>query len=86
MTRGYTLGILLTLLNEDRPLGADEIFTAYRGGEGLGWIMRHRLGGLGAAGLLRKDGNQLILTPGRGMLVVRLYRVCIATLGLRKTG
>lgn len=86
MTRGYTLAILLTLQKAGRPLTDDEIFAAYRGGDGLGWIMRHRLGGLIGAGLVTHEGDRLRLQDGRGVQVVRLYRLAIAVLGLRRTG
>jgi hypothetical protein len=86
MTRGYTLGILLTLLSSEKPLSADEIFTRYRGGDGLGWIMRHRLTGLCSSGLIRQDADRLSLSPGRGVLVAQIYRACVMVLGLKRTG
>src|SRR5262245_14261755 len=48
MSRGYTLGLLLTIHQAGRPLSAGELARGYRGGEGLEWIMRHRLAGLEA--------------------------------------
>lgn len=85
LSRGYTLGVLLTL-NANRPLNEDEIANAYRGGEGLSWIMRHRFGGLIAAGLVERQGDRVTLTRCRGLMVARLYQISIATLGLRRTG
>lgn len=86
LTRGYTLGILLTLLEADRPMTAAQVSTAYRGGSGLQWIMRHRLEGLVGAGLLHRDADRLVLSGTRGVWVARLYRLCVAVLGLRRTG
>lgn len=86
MTRGYTLGILLTLLKTGRPLSAQEIFDGYRDGDGLGWIMSHRLGGLCASGFIARSGDRLTLAPGRGVFIARLHRLCVAVLGLRRTG
>lgn len=86
MTRGYTLGILLTLLKTGRPLTAQEIFDGYRDGDGLGWIMSHRLGGLCASGFIARSGDQLTLAPGRGVFIARLHRLCVTVLGLKRTG
>ena len=86
MTRGYTLGLLLTLLKSGRRMTAQELFDGYRDGEGLGWIMRHRLGGLGATGFIKRDGERMSLTRGRGVFVARLQRLSVAVLGLKRTG
>jgi hypothetical protein len=86
LTRGYTLGILLTLLKEGRPLEAHEIALRYRSGDGLSWVMRHRLGGLAGARMVRREQDQITLDPVRGVFIARLYRLCIATLGLKRTG
>jgi hypothetical protein len=51
----------------------------------MGWIMRHRLGGLLAAGLVRRQGDRVVLT-GVGALIGILYRAAVATLGLKVTG
>jgi hypothetical protein len=86
LTRGYTLGILLTLLRVNRPMTADEVATGYRGGSGLQWIMHHRLGGLTGAGMLKRNGDTLVLGSMRGVAVARVYRACVSVLGLRRTG
>jgi len=86
LSRGYTIGVLLTLLNADHPLTETEISSQYRGGEGLDWVMRHRLGGLIAAGLVEQQGDRVALTCIRGRAVARLYEVSITVLGLRRTG
>src|SRR5262245_31025275 len=86
MSRGYTLALLLTLYQAGRPLSASELARRYRGGEGLQWIMRHRLAGLEAAGLIRRQGDYLVLTPWLGWAVARGYCVAIVLLGLKATG
>jgi hypothetical protein len=85
LSRGYTLGILLTLLKAGCPLNEKEISSGYRGGEGLDWIMRHRLAGLIAAGLVEHQGDQVLLTPVRGLVIARLYQAGIIAVGLHKT-
>lgn len=86
MTRGYTLALLLTLWKAGRPMTSQELFDGYRDGEGLGWIMRHRLGGLCATGLIKRDGAQLTLGAGAGLFIARLQRLSAAVLGLKRTG
>ena len=86
LSRGYTLGLLLTLYRADRPLPEDELAQGYRGGSGLSWIMRHRLAGLIGAGLVRERGPMLTLTPARGVAVAWLYKASVSLLGLRRTG
>ena len=90
MSRGYTLGIILTLYADGQPLTEAEISRSYRGGAGLEWIMRHRIGGLMAAGLVKPHndglGDGLVLTAGRGALIARLYRISIIALGMGRTG
>jgi hypothetical protein len=86
MTRGFSLGILLTLLKTGRPLTGEEIFVAYRDGDGLGWIMRHRLDGLCAAGMIVQDGDRLVLSSPTGTAIAMLNKACVAFFGLRRTG
>jgi hypothetical protein len=86
MSRGYTLGVLLTIHGAGGALSAAEIRRRYRGGDGLDWIMRHRLGGMVAAGVLQRKEDRLTLTRGRGLLVARLYAASLTALGLKKSG
>ena len=87
LSRGYTIGLLLTLLKSD-PAGLtqDELASRYRDGDGIDWIMRHRLSGLISAGLVAREGDTLRLTDFPGLPVVQLYRIAIKVLGLRRTG
>ena len=86
LSRGYTLSMLLTLMRAKHPLSSDEIARQYRGGTGLDWVMRHRVGGLEAAGLVRTEGGFLVLTRPLGTLTAVAYRAAISVLGLRRTG
>lgn len=86
LSRGYTLGLLVTLYRAGRPLGEDELARSYRGGRGLAWIMEHRVSGLLGAGLVRKKGGMVALTPLLGAAVAWLYKGSIVVLGLRRTG
>jgi hypothetical protein len=85
LSRGYTLGLLLTLFHGARPMTEAELARSYRQGQGLGWIMRHRLGGLLSTGLVRRKDDRIVLTPA-GALIGVLYRVAVAVLGLKVTG
>jgi hypothetical protein len=85
LSRGYTLSLLLTLFHADHPMTDAELAARYRRGQGLGWIMRHRLGGLLSARLVRRRGDLIVLTT-IGAVIGRLYRAAIATLGLKVTG
>jgi hypothetical protein len=85
LSRGYTLALVVTIHQAGGTLTAPELARRYRGGEGLEWIMRHRLAGLEAAGLVRRTDDRLVLT-GLGRAAAWSYRVAIAVLGLRTTG
>ena len=41
LSRGYTLGLLLTLFRGKAPMSDAQLAASYRQGEGVGWIMRH---------------------------------------------
>ncbi len=86
MSRGYTLAVLQTLLEKQQPLSAAEIRALYRNGDGLDWILRHRLHGMVAARIIEQHGDHFILTPVRGVIVAKLHRVAVAVLGLTRTG
>jgi hypothetical protein len=83
LARGYTLGLLLTLYRAGGAMEQDELARHYRGGEGLSWIMRHRLSGLVSTGLVRRDQDVITLTPALGVPVAWLFKVSLAVLGLR---
>ena len=87
LSRGYTLALLLTLYRAGRPLDDEELARSYRGGQGLAWVMKHRLTGLIAVGLAHEHDGKVALTPLKGVWVARLYRLGLAILGLRlRTG
>jgi hypothetical protein len=84
LSRGYTLGVLATLHAAGTPLSAEDLAARYRGGDGLDWILRHRMGGLVATGLVSASDGRLALTAP-GTAVAALYRVAAALLCLRAT-
>jgi hypothetical protein len=86
LSRGYTLSLISTIYQSGHPLSAAELARSYRRGQGLEWIMDHRVAGLEAAGLVQRDGDRLVLTPRRGRLVAWSYRLAIRFLGLKATG
>jgi hypothetical protein len=85
LSRGYTLGLLLTLFRGKRAMTDAQLAASYRDGQGVGWIMRHRLGGLMSTGLVRRQGDRIVLTS-TGAIIAMLYRAAIAVLGLKVTG
>ena len=85
LSRGYTLGLLLTLYRCKSPISDAVLAASYRHGEGVGWIMRHRLGGLISARLVRREGDLIVLTF-TGAVLGKLYRAAIAAFGLKVTG
>ena len=85
LSRGYTLGLLLTLFRAKHSMSDAQLAASYRQGQGVGWIMRHRLGGLMSARLVRRQGDRIVLTPA-GALIGMLYRAAIAIFGLKVTG
>src|SRR5258707_12977597 len=68
LSRGYTLGLLLTLFRGEHPMSDAQLAASYRQGEGVGWIMRHRLGGVLSAGPVRRQGGGLGFTGNRAVL------------------
>src|SRR5260370_8203004 len=76
LSRGYTLGLLLTLFRGEHPMSDAQLAASYRQGEGVGWIMRHRLGGLLSPGLVRRPGGGIVL-PGTGAIIGILYRAAV---------
>lgn len=86
LTRGYTLAILRTLLESDKPLNATQISEAYRNFEGLNWIMTHRMQGLKASGMIMVDGDSVRLTPNKGKKIAWLYGISKRILGIGRTG
>jgi hypothetical protein len=85
LSGGYTLTLLLTLFQAGRPMTDTELAAGYRRGQGLGWIMHHRLGRLISARLVRRQGDRIVLTFA-GALIARAYRVAIVVVGLEITG
>lgn len=85
LSRGYTLGLLLTAYRSKQKVDLNYLAHSYRGGEGLEWIIRHRLSGLIGAKLIKNQSGDLSLTP-LGSLIAKLYQFSIKILGLGYTG
>lgn len=85
LSRGYSLGILLTFYKANKPLGITQLAQSYRGGEGLDWLIRHRLSGLKSSKLVTINDNQVSLTR-KGIFVTWVYQYSIRIFGLRYTG
>lgn len=85
LSRGYTLGLLLTFYKARKAISIEELAQLYRGGEGLEWLMKHRFAGLEAANLIKIDNNYIILTF-RGKIIAYVYKISILFFGLRATG
>ena len=85
LSRGYTLGILLTFYKANAPLNPDELANLYRGGEGLAWLIKHRFSGLASAKMIKLQNNRVVLTT-RGIIIAYLYKLSVWFFGLRYTG
>jgi len=85
LSRGYTLGLLLTFFKANQPLSAHQVAELYRGGQGLDWLMQHRFSGLISAKMVHLKNNKVTLTT-RGCLVAYLYKLSILLFGLRYSG
>lgn len=69
---GFTLSMLLTLSQANRPLSAEEWALAYTRGQALEAFTRDRLGILIKLGLASIQGNDVVMTPRRGRLFARV--------------
>lgn len=85
LSRGYTLGLLLTFYKSKRPLSSHQLASLYRGGEGLDWLIKHRFSGLLSANMITLQNNKVILTM-RGTIIAFLYKLSVCFFGLRVTG
>ncbi len=85
LSRGYSLGILLTFYKANKPLTIGQLAQSYRGGEGLDWLIRHRLSGLASSNLIKLNDNEVSLTL-KGIMVAFVYQYSIRIFGLRCTG
>ena len=87
LSRGYTIGLVLTLFKaQPAHLTPAQLAEQYRGGDGIEWIMQHRLSGLIQTGIVAHENEKLRLTSFPGLPVVWLYKFAIRFLGLRRTG
>jgi hypothetical protein len=86
LSRGYSLGMLLTLYKSDGPMTVDQLSAAYRGNAGVEWVARHRIDGLVRFGVVAQRGDSLVLTPVRGRIVAIIYAVAVSLLSLERMG
>jgi hypothetical protein len=73
LTRGYSVALLIALERLGGTARAAEIETAYSGGRGLRWLAEKRLSGLLQAGVITVTDDQIAVTDGMGMAVLRAY-------------
>lgn len=85
LSRGYTIGLLLTFYKSKTPLTPDELAKSYRGGHGLDWLIKHRFAGLESAKMIKLHNNQVTLT-NRGKVIAFLYQLSVLFFGLRYSG
>lgn len=85
LSRGYTIGLLLTFYKAKKSLTAEELANLYRGGHGLDWLIKHRFAGLISTKLIKLHDNKVTLTI-RGRIVAFLYKLSVLFLGLRYSG
>lgn len=85
LSRGYTLGLLLTFYKANTPLTIDALANSYRGGKGLYWLIHHRFAGLAAAKIIKLDHDKVTLTA-RGKFIASIYDLSIQFFGLRYSG
>lgn len=85
LSRGYTIGLLLTFYKAKKPLNIQELGKCYRSGRGLEWLIEHRFAGLTTADMLRREGDKVTLTY-KGTIIVFIYQLFIRLFGLRYTG
>jgi hypothetical protein len=61
--RGFSLRFLIDILeSRDSAMTAEQLLTGYSAGKGIGWMYRKRLDGLLGAGLVERQGGDIVLT------------------------
>lgn len=70
--RGFSLRILIDILEARRALTGEQVSAGYGGGRGAAWMREKRIEGLVQAGLARWDGGRLHAT-GKGRRTARLF-------------
>jgi len=86
INRGYSLSILTELASRNAAPTMDELVTGYSGGRGLDWMLRKRLQGLVSLGLVKYDGNDIMLTHLLGTWLASVVILLLCLFDLRKSG
>ena len=81
--RGFSLQMMVEL--EAGTKTQAELEAGYADGRGLGWLLEKRLAGLEGSGLLRRQGDVLLLTA-HGRLVARIARLYKGLTGIGAGG
>ena len=81
---GFTLTMLLNLAQQDSAIELEDWINRYGGGEGLETFFRDRMEVLFRYGMAVRNGDKILLTPGRGMLTGRVVRLLKCFFGIRK--
>lgn len=75
--RGFSLRILIDLMEAPESPDVDRLMAGYSRGRGISWMYRKRIDDLLAGGFIRKENRSLVLTPkgaALAMLFARLRR------------
>jgi hypothetical protein len=71
--RGFSLRILIDILEApSQAMRLDDVMRGYSAGRGIAWMYAKRLNDMQSAGLVRVDGECLVLTP-KGRRVAKLF-------------
>jgi len=78
----FTISMLITLVDAERPLDAEAWIGGFAGSRGLDAFMHDRLALLFALGVARRAGNVVTVTSPRGLLVARIANCTARMFGL----
>jgi hypothetical protein len=71
--RGFSLRIMIDILEaRSQAMTLDQVMTGYSAGRGIAWMYAKRLADMQSAGLAKRDGECLVLTP-KGRRVATLF-------------
>jgi hypothetical protein len=79
---GFTVSMLLSLSRAGVPLTPEEWVLRYTGGTPVDAFARDRLGVLFRLGLAQAQGDQIVMTPGRGRRMARVVVLLRQIFGL----
>ena len=70
--RGFSLRILMDVCAAPQGITADEAYSGYSAGKGMGWMYGKRIEGMAATGLTEADGSDIVLTA-KGRRTARTF-------------